>query len=216
MKRSRYLFLGLLLYLLVLGLLFRFDLLRILQPVPMLSVVLGMVILTLFQYAKGMTKEDILSMAQWNAFFAGLLSSLLSLLTLFPLDESKGSAIEQVADKLVPLIYGSILYLILDLFLNHDKKSRQANPTVPSAQAEDIFSPAAANPILAAKGLSPRECHVALKMMEGISNKEIAQLLYISESTVKKHIQNIFKKCGATDRHQFLALYTQWVSEDSQ
>ena len=31
-----------------------------------------------------------------------------------------------------------------------------------------------------------RKCHVALKLLENISNKEIASQLYISEATVKK------------------------------
>lgn len=73
--------------------------------------------------------------------------------------------------------------------------------------------PMAINAILSGRGFSPRECHVALKIVEGISNKEIAEQLFISETTVKKHIQNMFRKCGANDRREFIIQFAQWMKE---
>ena len=215
MKRLSYLLLGILLYLLLLGLFFEFNWLKILQPVPLLSVVLGVIILTLSQYKKGMGKEELLSHTQWNAFFAGLLASLFFLLSLF--SDVGQLSIGMLTENLIPLIYGSILYFIIDLFMRHEPPRRQEKVEVnTSNKPSDAFSPQVAHPILLAKGFSSRECHVALKLMEGISNKEIAQQLYISEATVKKHIQNMFKKCNATDRQNFLTLYLEWVDNHNQ
>lgn len=43
-------------------------------------------------------------------------------------------------------------------------------------------------------GLSPREIEVLTEKFLGAKNSEIAKKLYISKSTVKTHINNIFKK----------------------
>lgn len=43
-------------------------------------------------------------------------------------------------------------------------------------------------------GLSPREQEVLQQMVEGLSQKEIAEVLFISRSTVNSHIQRIYEK----------------------
>src|SRR5690606_40308533 len=42
--------------------------------------------------------------------------------------------------------------------------------------------------------LTPRELDVLKWMVKGLSNKEIAEQLFISDKTVKIHVSNIFKK----------------------
>jgi DNA-binding NarL/FixJ family response regulator len=51
-------------------------------------------------------------------------------------------------------------------------------------------------------GLTPREVEVLKLMATGRSNVEIAAELYISEATVKTHINNLFAKTGIRDRAQ--------------
>lgn len=48
--------------------------------------------------------------------------------------------------------------------------------------------------------LSEREKEVADQVVRGLHNSEIADNLYISEVTVKKHLQNIFQKTGVDNR----------------
>lgn len=55
---------------------------------------------------------------------------------------------------------------------------------------------------LAEPGLSPREKEVAELIRQGFTNKQIASRLYISISTVKMTISNIFEKTGARSRMQ--------------
>jgi DNA-binding NarL/FixJ family response regulator len=54
--------------------------------------------------------------------------------------------------------------------------------------------------------LSPREKEILKCLGEGMSNKNIADKLYISENTVKKHVSSILAKLGLSDRIQ-AALY---------
>ncbi|GMM69734.1 MAG: helix-turn-helix transcriptional regulator [Pseudomonadota bacterium] len=53
--------------------------------------------------------------------------------------------------------------------------------------------------------LSKRELQVAHKIMEGCSNKTIAQDLFISERTVKFHCANIYKKLNISSRTALIA-----------
>ncbi|MFW6022730.1 MAG: response regulator [Halanaerobiaceae bacterium] len=50
--------------------------------------------------------------------------------------------------------------------------------------------------------LSPREQEVLDLLAEGMSNRMIAENLFISEKTVKNHVSNILKKLSVNDRTQ--------------
>ncbi|MGF0337954.1 HD domain-containing phosphohydrolase [Ectopseudomonas toyotomiensis] len=48
--------------------------------------------------------------------------------------------------------------------------------------------------------LSERECHILLEISRGASNKQVARLLDISPSTVRTHIESIFRKLECSTR----------------
>jgi DNA-binding NarL/FixJ family response regulator len=50
--------------------------------------------------------------------------------------------------------------------------------------------------------LTPREADVLRLIAAGQSNREIARTLYVSEATVKTHVNRIFAKTGSRDRVQ--------------
>ncbi len=53
-----------------------------------------------------------------------------------------------------------------------------------------------------ADDLTPRESEVLRLIAVGRSNREIARALFVSEATVKTHVNRIFAKTGARDRTQ--------------
>lgn len=57
------------------------------------------------------------------------------------------------------------------------------------------------------KGLSPREQEVAWLIYRGYSNLEIAEELYISETTVKKHATHIYEKLEVSGRKELKSAY---------
>jgi DNA-binding NarL/FixJ family response regulator len=69
-------------------------------------------------------------------------------------------------------------------------------PSGPAASADAIAEPP--------DGLSPREAEVLTHIAAGLSNAEIAAALYVSEATVKTHINHIFSKTGLRDRAQLV------------
>jgi len=63
--------------------------------------------------------------------------------------------------------------------------------------------------------LTPREKHIVNMVVHGACNKDIAQQLDVSESTVKSHLQHIFTKTGVSSRLA-LALYTLRNEESTE
>jgi DNA-binding NarL/FixJ family response regulator len=57
------------------------------------------------------------------------------------------------------------------------------------------------------KGLSPREEGIVRLAAEGLSNKELASRLGISQATVKAHLTRVYQKLGVRDRVQLLLRY---------
>ena len=49
-------------------------------------------------------------------------------------------------------------------------------------------------------GLTRREQQLVQLVSEGLTNKEIASRLFLSEQTVKNHLRRMLRKAGATDR----------------
>ncbi len=61
---------------------------------------------------------------------------------------------------------------------------------------------APAGPAAAEDDLTPREAEVLRLIAAGKSNREIARALFVSEATVKTHVNRIFAKTGSRDRGQ--------------
>lgn len=179
---------------------------RLIDGRSLAAVILGTLILTLSQLSKSIKLRQIVISARWNAFFSGILTTLLLFLASIkdPQNQEGGYML-----ALIPLIYGSVLYLIFDWLLERSPKVLEDN----ESEAGVELSIQQATDILASQGFSPREVHVALKIIENCSNKSIASQLFISEATVKKHIQNMFRKCGAQDRAEFIELFMTWTKE---
>ncbi|WP_369413825.1 response regulator transcription factor [Lentiprolixibacter aurantiacus] len=62
---------------------------------------------------------------------------------------------------------------------------------------------------IAELGLSKREYEVLQEISRGLSNREIADKLYLSESTVKTHVSNLLLKLNAQRRTQAVKIARQ-------
>ncbi|MEP6474551.1 MAG: response regulator transcription factor, partial [Gemmatimonadota bacterium] len=59
---------------------------------------------------------------------------------------------------------------------------------------------------LAAIGMTPRELEILELIAAGLSNREIAERVFVSENTVKTHSSRVFEKLGARRRTQAVQL----------
>lgn len=58
--------------------------------------------------------------------------------------------------------------------------------------------------VLIEKKLSNREAEVAELVSKGLSNREVANRLFVTEKTVKFHLTNIYKKMNVKSRAQLI------------
>jgi two-component system NarL family response regulator len=80
------------------------------------------------------------------------------------------------------------------------------------AEGESLLPAAVASKLaesMAHPELSERERQVLQYMANGRSNKEIGQVLYISENTVKAHVKSILTKLDAMGRTEAIAIALQ-------
>ena len=60
--------------------------------------------------------------------------------------------------------------------------------------------------------LTPRETQVAILICRGFSNDEIAEALKISQSTVKTHLKNLFRRVRVNSRILLLLRFIEDVT----
>jgi DNA-binding NarL/FixJ family response regulator len=77
---------------------------------------------------------------------------------------------------------------------------------------EKAFSsaPAVEEPPEAFTQLTPREQEVLQLIATGCSNREISEKLYISERTVKNHVNSLLRRLNLRDRTQVAILAAKW------
>ncbi len=78
----------------------------------------------------------------------------------------------------------------------------------PEGAGDAVSSPSNGTEPVDVQHLTAREREVLLLLRDGLTNRDIAQRLGISESTVKAHLTSIFQRLGVRDRTQ-AALWTQ-------
>ena len=81
----------------------------------------------------------------------------------------------------------------------------QLEPAVQARLLDAVAEGRVGAPRTLPDGLTAREADVLSLIARGLSNTDIARRLFVSEGTVKTHINNLFGKIGARDRAQAVA-----------
>ncbi len=104
---------------------------------------------------------------------------------------------------------GAIGYLLKNVggeeLANAIRRASEGQSTL-APEAAQVLIRATTRPPTIGHDLTDREREVLALMIEGLSNREIAERLVISSSTVKNHVSNILSKLGTISRTQAVAL----------
>ncbi len=104
---------------------------------------------------------------------------------------------------------GATSYLLknvsADELVSSIRRAMAGQPSL-SPEAAQVLIQKAIEPPLPGSDLTDRERGVLTLMVEGKSNGVIAELLFVSQSTVKYHVSNILSKLGVSGRTEAVAL----------
>ncbi|SHJ67043.1 response regulator transcription factor [Aquimarina spongiae] len=122
--------------------------------------------------------------------FAALVIALLSLFQLSKYSVLTGSTKIEIVIACIALLFFVIGVIINKRVLHRQKET---STVIDQQKIEEL-------------GLSKREYEVLCEIASGLSNKEIAQKLFVSESTIKTHVSNILVKLDAKRRTQAIQI----------
>ncbi len=118
---------------------------------------------------------------------------VLAILALFRLSKYNIIATDSSIEIVITII--AIVFFIIGVFINK-RVLHTTKKNTPEINHKKIK----------ALGLSKREYEVLCKIAMGLSNKEIAEKLFVSESTIKTHVSNILVKLDAKRRTQAIQI----------
>lgn len=118
---------------------------------------------------------------------------ILALLLLFKISSYSISSGNLKTEFVVAVI--ALVFLIIGIYIN--KKS---------LHKAVIDSKVINHQKISELEITPREYEVLQSISEGLSNKEIADKLFLSESTIKTHVSNLLVKLNAKRRTQALQI----------
>jgi DNA-binding NarL/FixJ family response regulator len=117
-------------------------------------------------------------------------SLIIALLVLFQLSKFSIMRGNSSLEFIIATI--AIVFFFIGIYINKKRKLPQKKLEIHEVDYVQIET----------LGLSRREYEVLCKLAQGHSNKEIASLLFVSESTIKTHVSNIYKKLDVKRRTQ--------------
>ncbi|GAA4276682.1 hypothetical protein GCM10022259_14060 [Aquimarina mytili] len=118
---------------------------------------------------------------------------MVALLTLFQL--SKYSVFTGSTSIEIVIAIIAIIFFIIGVIINKRvlHKQKTLTHTIDHKKIQEL-------------GLSKREYEVLCEIASGLSNKEIAEKLFVSESTIKTHVSNVLVKLDAKRRTQAIQI----------
>lgn len=171
-------------YLIIMSALLDFQLTSLFDPKQLMLVIIGMILLFLPGFHSGESRRYYTDSLGRCALFAGLIQTFIMLFIV--LSEEHGEHIlKEAAVNLRPLLYGFCLWIILSGSEPDRKKEMSDTENDITKDPESACRKA---------GLTIRETEITLLLLQNFHNAEIAMQLHISESTVKKHVSNIYAK----------------------
>ena len=219
---------AILIYIFIMSYLLEFEFFQLFDLKQLILVLIGMFILFLPGYKRGESMSDYAGQLAGCAIFASYIQTFILLFIVLSTQITPEELPKEAALSCRPLLYGICLWIILSS--ETQKKTNPVQSNLDQTESgpagtdntQHIGPPQEHAEVTASEsyeiyrqlGLTNRESELALLICKGLSNAEIAAELCISETTVKKHVSNIFEKLQISKREEILKFI--YNSQNSQ
>ncbi len=222
MKKKWQTLLSIVLYIIILTCALDFDILKLIDFQLIFLTLVGTVILTIPFYEKGILYQELLYIFGRKSIETGFIQTFLLFFARLQNEAGYERLLSDSALCFRPLLYGFCLYILLaersdqTPSSNENKSAAEANTGnfamgKESACIENVCKEPD-NPekifrlqdFAKAYGLTRRETEITQLILQGKTNAEIASELFISDTTVKKHVSNIFDKTAINRREELI------------
>ena len=155
-----------------------------------------------------------------NAIWAGILQTFVLLFLNMNLAGGELGTMQTAAVSCRPILYGFCIWIILQDSGKAERGAHEVHPdgTEPAGRmaADTLHTADDYRSCLKDLGLTKREVEIAFHVIQNETNAEIAERLFISETTVKKHLSNIFSKLKIGQRQQIKEICLESWNEGLQ
>ncbi len=187
-------------------------------------VITGAIILTLPYITEQKKKLELLEVVGNNSLFSSYMVALVLILGKAGEIKPDEAMLNEILLSLRPILYGLITMVLLKeteskhgAYRRKVKEQKEVELLVEKEMLQQIEDKQSQNEKIKEikriaeqydnLGLTEREIQIVKLVLGGLSNREIGEQLYIAESTVKKHMSNIFEKLGVKNREQLKQMF---------
>lgn len=202
MKKVLYTGILIILYFILMLAILEFDFMLMFNLKLFFFVVIGATILTLLNFIHGFDRQALKTRLKTNILITSGITAVLSMISSFAHSNLLTTVI--ISDAILALFYGVLLILIFDFvpettFVRPVVTSSESLHTV-NQKVDDV------NCFVKKYDLTKRETAILELLLKDEGNRAIGEALFISENTVKKHTQNIYRKTNVRNRTELIQL----------
>lgn len=233
MKKRWQIIFSVLLYIFIVACALDFNIFLLIDLRLIFLTLVGTLLLTLPYYEDGISRRELLYIFGRKSIDTGFIQTFLLLFARLQNEAGYNRLLGDIALCFRPLLYGFCLFILLaERIETHDLADGNEQPLEESdagnadaanansgnadAANADAMQSASVNWQISAQktlgihefsvtyALTRRETEITQLIIQGKSNAMIAGELFISETTVKKHVSNIFDKTGVSRREELI------------
>lgn len=190
-------------YMLLLCVLLKAEAVLLFSPKHIGIFLLGGMILCIPHAKKQMKWKDFRQVFKRNAVTAGYLETfMLIFVSMMQKNMAQGEILSNLALDLRPLFYGFVCWVVLKEE-GGESPPEEEQELLDKGEKQEVSEEGSRDiKELDFSKLTRQEKVVAGLVRQGLTNREIGEELCISESTVKKHLSNIFEKLEIGSRRE--------------
>jgi DNA-binding CsgD family transcriptional regulator len=175
-----------------------------------IALVVGTFLITCLRYKKGMAHAQLQNTIQSSLLISSVITLSTGVIGVLSLGRDVEFMIYGFGVAFITVPYTLVLWVGVSLYF-YMHASKKSEKFIESATEEKSVENALENSISNSGRdyshwqLTPREIEIVEQLLLGKTNREIGESLFISETTVKRHLANVFVKANVSNRQALMA-----------